>query len=725
MDLTQSPAKHLQAALFCALAGIILYCNTGMHGYVLDDKYVIINNQYVHEGLKGIPKLMNMEMWHFYLGKINLGYYRPLSMITFAIENSIAPGNPHISHLGNVLLYGMTGFFVYLLLAGIFRNFHPAYPFLTTMLFLAHPLHTEVIANIKSRDEILAFLNMVIALWLMQKANVGKKSIILTLLPLLFFYLALLSKETASSMLLLAPMLLFYRGEGKILQVLKKTIPLLGVFFVFEIQKYFVLGTVSGEVPHDIVNYPYAENGSRLAAASVIFLRCICLIVFPWNLSYDYSFNQVPAVTWSSFPAAAGIFIASGFLWMGVKGFLRKSVPWTGILFFLAALAPAIAFVIFRGGIMAERFLYAPTLGFCITLVFTALHFVPVNISGPTGSLLSVLKKHKLFPLFVILFSLYSLKTISRNRVWKSNLDLFSEDVNSSPLSCQVHRHYGSELIDLGTMEKDEAKKKYYFKKGTEELHEALRIHPHFPDVFFKLAVAYHGVQLNYDSAIYYYKLTIAEAPEYPVSYNNLGSVYENLGKQELASYYYNKAVEVSPSYAAGKKNQLAHHKKTGLDVHRLPPGESSDPAIQNLSPFIPQGHPAASLPPGTGGKISINDPRVPPSLRKTLETRMQDKSFYETGTDYASKGDYRNGIKYLEMAIRQDPHNENAYINLGNCYGILKEYDKAIEVLNKVLAMNPSNTLALNNLATTYEFRGDKKRALEYRLKARKIQGQ
>src|SRR3990172_11676131 len=81
-------------AVVSAVVGFCLYVNTVKHDYVLDDVGAITGNEYVMEGISGIPKILSVGMWHF--DNVNLGYYRPLSMITFAIENQLFPKNSQI-----------------------------------------------------------------------------------------------------------------------------------------------------------------------------------------------------------------------------------------------------------------------------------------------------------------------------------------------------------------------------------------------------------------------------------------------------------------------------------------------------------------------------------------------------------------------------------------------------------------------------------------------------
>ncbi len=683
-------------AIISAAIGFCLYFNTIKHEYVLDDVGAITGNEYVTEGISGIPKILSVGMWHF--DNVNLGYYRPLSMITFAIENEFFPGNPHVSHLGNVILYALTGFFLCMLLMNLFRNYNPIFSFIVTLLFLAHPVHTEVVANIKSRDEILAFLNMIIATYVLLLAYKNYvTNYKLVVLSCVFYYLALISKESAMTGLLLAPLAIYFRSTLTIKQSLIKTIPFALMILLFQAHKYGVLGTITGAIPKDIVNYPYEEAGTKFPTTFLIFMYCIKLILFPHPLSYDYSFNQIPAATFSSVFVLLGFIIAGALAYYSLKKILDKSPLALGLLIFGAMLAPPLAFVLLRGGILAERFLYAPSLGFCIALVWLAPLIssrakeegLSRNFWSQNFSKLPPLKDALGFGLLLIVFSLYSFKTITRNPVWKDNMTLFSTDVKTSSNSCQVRRHYGSELINLGIAAKDPQEKSDWFEKGTRQMKEALRINPRFGDAFFKLGVAYQTVRINNDSAIYYYTRAIQEAPGYAISYNNMGILYEGLGKHELASYYYNKAVDVNPYFPDGVRNRESHQKKTGLDVRIFPTSTNLD-SVENSTP----------------------------------QNMRNYQFYYKLGTDYASKGDYVNAARCLEAATQQNPTFVDALVNLANCYGMLKNYPKNIEVLNKVVALYPTNTQALGNLAVTYDLMGNKDKAEEFRDRVKDITG-
>ena len=138
-----------------ALLGFALYINTFGHQYALDDIAAVGQNLFVKKGIAGIPDLLRTEFWHF--SNISLGYYRPLSLITFAMEQQYFKDNPNISHMINACLYGLTGLVVGVLLQKWLTR-QTIVAFLIGLIFIAHPIHTEIVANIKGRDEILSFL---------------------------------------------------------------------------------------------------------------------------------------------------------------------------------------------------------------------------------------------------------------------------------------------------------------------------------------------------------------------------------------------------------------------------------------------------------------------------------------------------------------------------------------------------------------------------------------
>jgi len=567
----KKPAGSLRIyGIILAIVGFLLYLNTMKNGYVLDDFYAIPKNEFVMQGINGIPKLMTIDFW--YLLNSKLGYYRPLSLITFAIENSFFGENTGVNHFDNALLYGLSGFMLFMFLMKLFPARNPAFSFLISLVFLAHPIHTEVVANIKSRDEILSFLNTFITLNLVFRYSITKSRKTL-IWSALFFYLALLSKETAVTGLALIPLFLLYSGL-KIPVVLKRSIPYAGIAILFFLQKRYFLGP-SERIP-DILNYPYVGSGVRLPSFFHIFWISVQKLIWPLPLSFDYCYNQIPASHWFDIGSVFGLISFFALALLCLRGILKRSIWGLGLAVFFVTIAPLLGFVLLRGGIFAERFLYAPCLGFAMILVY-ALSLIADQKKDRFVKLFEWMKRNAIATgVILCLCSFYSIATIQRNPTWKDNMTLFGTDVIHSPNSAEVHNLYGTALIEAAAHEKDSTKKRALDEKGLIELHKAIAINSLYGQAYCEMGYSFAAVYKVNDSAIKYFKKAIETTPDYVVSYIYLGAIYQNTGsgnlpRQKLASYYYNMALELDPNYPEAIRLAAAFKKLTGLDVHEMP----------------------------------------------------------------------------------------------------------------------------------------------------------
>ncbi len=672
---------HYAWGIIIAAIAFLLYANTISHGYALDDSGAITENRYVQEGFHGIPKLLKVDFWHF--SNVHLGYYRPLSLITFAIEYHFVQDNPHVSHFINILIFALSGFLLFIVLNKVFNSYHPVFSFAIALLFIAHPIHTEIVANIKGRDELLSFFNGLLMLWFALKYIDTKKTVHL-ILSLVSCYLALLSKETALTAVLLLPIFIYYYTDLKVVNCLKKSIPFVLVALLFFIQKNSLLGTLSGIIPVDIVNYPYVKSNIKLPTTFMLFAFCIRILIVPHPLRYDYSFNQMPAVNITSAWAWLGIILFFAGAVFAYKQSLKKTIWGFALSIFYITLIPSLAFTILRGGIFAERFLFVPSLGLCVALVYGIALFIKTDISANLESVIIWLKANIKFilPLF-ILFVLYSFKTVDRNKAWKDNFTLFSTDVKTGKNSAQNQRHFGSECIFLAYSEKDSVKMKEYVTNGVEALKQSLRIYPKFGESFYQIGLAYHIITPNTDSAIYYYNKAIETAPGYAYSYYRLGQVYQTMGRNNAASYFYNEAIKHNPQYIEPKED-AKKLKAIGIDVHVNP-------------------------------------------LTSAIDTTTSNKDFryyYELGNYYASQSNYSAAAQSFTKSIELNSRNEDSYIDLANCYGMLKQYDQSLAVSNQLLTINPKNTMALKNIAVLYTLMGNKKKSDEYLQKVKEVLG-
>ncbi|NBX80998.1 MAG: hypothetical protein EBQ94_11585 [Flavobacteriales bacterium] len=146
-------------------------------------------------------------------------------------------------------------------------------------------------------------------------------------------------------------------------------------------------------------------------------------MLLPISLRYDYSYNQVPAVDFGSPLAILGLllFFTGAFFTINLL-WNRKMLGIPFAIFYLS-LGPALAFTILRGGIFAERFLYTAVLGFILLLLIGTMELIKkTNLNFMNAS------SNKPLPILIlvaIVFSLYSFKTIDRNKVGKTITHFF------------------------------------------------------------------------------------------------------------------------------------------------------------------------------------------------------------------------------------------------------------------------------------------------------------
>lgn len=179
----------------------LLYANSVFNNYNMDDELVTIQHRLTSQGISAIPEIFTSS---YYEDASGYAYeYRPMVLATFAVEHSVAGDNPHVSHLVNLMLYAICVVLVYRILKSLLPDHSRRLLFFITLLFAAHPAHTEVVNSIKNRDEILALLFGLLALYAALCA-VGGRRLWYVGVPAMAL-LALLSKKTAVPLMLIIP----------------------------------------------------------------------------------------------------------------------------------------------------------------------------------------------------------------------------------------------------------------------------------------------------------------------------------------------------------------------------------------------------------------------------------------------------------------------------------------------------------------------------------------
>jgi hypothetical protein len=261
-----------------------------------------------------------------------------------------------------------------LALYGLIRTLFPAndprYAFFAALIFLVHPVHTEVVANIKSQDELLAALGCLLslryALRFLDSANTDLRMLFCALIS---YLLALFSKESSAVFYAVFPMTFLLLRKQSVLKAVKNSLPYLGVALFFILCRYFALRGVFQSYETTVIeNILYGTKGLGEATATraSILLMFWLKLFWPVNLSWDYSFSQIPITGWNS----ASPFIAVGLFLLAIITalyfFKKKSIVTWGIAFFLLLIIPTSNLLFLNGTTFAERFLFLPSAGIVI-----------------------------------------------------------------------------------------------------------------------------------------------------------------------------------------------------------------------------------------------------------------------------------------------------------------------------------------------------------------------
>ena len=278
-----------------------VYTNTFRNGYVLDDFSVIKENWVVKRGVESIPTIFKTSYRYGYWSSAD-DLYRPLSLVMFATEWQLWPDNPKAGHVINVLLYSLACVLLFLTLRKIFYKFNVFLPFIATLIFALHPIHTEVVANIKSRDEILSFFFLVLTLNFVVSYIKTLKSKWL-LFGVIAYFLAFLSKESAITFLAVIPLVIYFFTDTTI----RKNIFITGVMLIPALIFLAIRAKVLANQPEmafvssvDNLLVAAPDFITKYATAIKIIGKYIWLLIVPYPLASDYSFNQIPIVGWGN-----------------------------------------------------------------------------------------------------------------------------------------------------------------------------------------------------------------------------------------------------------------------------------------------------------------------------------------------------------------------------------------------------------------------------------------
>lgn len=554
--------KLNKLSLFVFAFSLLMFANTLSHDYAWDDSIVIVENTFVKKGISSIPKLFLKSNSDYKADKYG---YRPITLTTFAIEQSIFGNNPKAHHFFNVLYFSILCLLLFKVLCKIFSSYTDFLPFIATLLFTAHPIHCEVVANIKSRDEILAFLFALLSLQkvLMFIDTTKVKYLLYTILLLL---LSFLSKESGIVFVIFIPLLLAYKQKDKNFR--KLVLPfsaMIGVFaFCWLMVKLYTNSSIGvNESKGAGIFYESGILGNsffysdliseKIANAFLLLLQYFKNFVWPIHLVYFSGYNQLSPASLGDPEVIISMCMHAGLLLLAIVYRKQKPALLLSVLFYFISISIYLHLVKTLADTMADRFYFVPSIGFILTILFVIELFWIKNLSSLTIETVFYGKKNVVLKYTLVLITLLlSILTYQRNQVWKNTETLITHDMPYLQNCARANQYYADILQEKISSTFDAQKENemiahykksieisnesyyaylklgtYYtkvnrFSEAEKVLNDMLTKFPKQADVYFALGeLSYKSSK--YKEAIRYLTTSKVLAPEVPITYVYLG----------------------------------------------------------------------------------------------------------------------------------------------------------------------------------------------------------
>jgi protein O-mannosyl-transferase len=589
--------------LLLGVLGVALYANTIGHDYTLDD-FGAIKENWVVKGRHFGTMLTTEYRYGSWASPGSL--YRPLTLMMFSIEWAIGGGAPWVGHLMNMLFYGLSGWVLWITWRRVLADYPWTLAAAMVLIFMAHPVHCEVVANIKSRDEICSLLGSTLGLYFLWRYLGEGRSKWLTW-ALVSYGLGLFSKESGIMFLFIYPLTMWFFGKNMGEKDKNNELDLsriVGLAFMFAIPaaiflliRWRILSAQNYQETYSILDNFMAETRTRIESFPSAMMMCwkyLAVLFFPHPLVSDMGYPQVKVVSMAHWEAIAGTVAYFG---MGIFALLftaRRHPLAYAIWLYLITFSLFSNVIFLIGTSYGERLLYAPSLGFALGvswLLHWALGRFKANAPADTTLLWSVVG---------IIVAALALKTLTRNPAWKDSNALYEADYPTSPNCAKLNYHRALEITNHGLDKETSAiKDTVVFKQGLDAFTRCIELYPLYHDAYGSRGLSYFRLQ-QYDKAFEDYQKALKHRPNDSKVLSNLGFIYflraqrpgNQLARAELdsAENVYRRSIQFDPRFVDARRNLgavLAMKKNFPAAIEQWKEGLKYEPRSVVLHEYI------------------------------------------------------------------------------------------------------------------------------------------
>ena len=540
---------------FCLLIiffTLIAYSHSFSNSFHHDDDHVILRNPFI-KSCEYIPQFFIDPSKGSGLFQ-ETSSYRPLLMVSFALNYYFGGLNVFGYHLVNFSLHVGCALLVYFLILFSFGFPRPrsegetVYDRLTAffgaLLFALHPVQTESVTYITGRSSLLSGLFFLGSFYAYLRYVSTRKGGAL-ILSGLAYGCALLAKETAVTLmaLLVGFHFLFPQGRAWKSRALSLA-PYFLMTVLFMATRVYFFGTPQH------AGGPIRPLYDHLLSQPRAWVHYLGTLFLPLNLSFDYDFAVSHSILEGEVLGSIVLLVAGA----GVILFLSRSNRWVAFwaLWGAVNLLPTNSLIVLED-LVCDRWLYLSSVGYSALLAMAAGWVFQTWITARGRAV-----KMAFFFLCALVIELHGFSTVLRNFVWSSSRTLWEDAAAKSPNKARVYDGLGSVLAKEGRWEE------------AVQLHrKAIALWPENGQAYFNLGCVLMNMEKREAEAIEAYQRAISlNYPLLSEIYNNAGLIYFKLGRMEEGEKALRTAIEIRPHHASPYSNLGNYYEKKG-DIDR------------------------------------------------------------------------------------------------------------------------------------------------------------
>ena len=428
---SRAPQHVLPAICILLVLSVVPYLNSLRNEFVWDDQQQIVMNPDLAPGA-GWSSLFSTGVWeHLHHGAPGSNiYYRPLQMAAYRMVIATSGVSPFALHVLSLTFAAVSVLLAFGLFWKVTGNRNVA--FAAAALFAVHPAHTEAVDWISALPDIGCTVFVLAGFWLFLSAYVGTRRFqesrgpqarwLSGGLSLTCFVLALFWKETAAVVPLLVGTYVLLgasaSGGQRLKDAVKWSLPywlVLGGYLLLRLQLLGAIATTQRN---------WQLSRLQLAVTLPYLMAEYCWkLVAPFGLNAYHVFAPATSV-FEPRAVAAILFVIFAALFLAYS-WRRLPLAAFGAAWVILALLPVMDIYAVGRNVFAERYLYLPSVGYCLLVVVLAaegLRQIPAKRQKPVGMVC-----------LILVVSVFVGTIVARNSDWKDNETLFERTLELSP----------------------------------------------------------------------------------------------------------------------------------------------------------------------------------------------------------------------------------------------------------------------------------------------------